>query len=196
MEQSAGRETIATRRRAVPVILAVDACRSSLNALAHRLGHLGHLVVLSDRGAEALDLIAGRGFDLVLIDAGLPDMPGMEVLREIRGARDTADLPVIMLTAGEDGSGPAALTAGADDYCVKPLDFAILFARVERTLARAGRLEELKRSYLALDARIAARAIELGEVRGELAAVRADRNRLAVTIEALHAQPGRSQAAA
>ncbi|WP_256731312.1 response regulator [Sphingomonas sp. dw_22] len=186
---------MATRRRPVPVILAVDDCRSSLNALAHRLGHLGHLVVLSDRGAEALDLIAARGFDLVLLDTRLPDMSGMEVLGEIRGSRHTADLPVIMLADGEDGSGTAALAAGADDYCVKPFDFEIIFARVERTLARAARLEELKRSNLALDARIAARAIELGEVRGELAATRADRSRLAASIQALHVQIGQSQAA-
>jgi DNA-binding response OmpR family regulator len=119
--------------------------------------------VLSDRGAEALDLIAGRGFDLVLLDTRLPDMSGMHVLREIRGSRETADLPVIMLTDRENGAGAEALAAGADDYCVKPFDFECLSARVERTLARAGRIEELKRSNLALDARIAARAIELGE---------------------------------
>jgi DNA-binding response OmpR family regulator len=194
MEQAAGREMIGTRRR-VPVILAVDDSRTTLNALAHRLGHLGHLVVLSDRGTEALDLIAGRGFDLVLLATRLPDMSGMHVLGEIRGSRETADLPVIMLTDRETGAGATALAAGADDYCVKPFDFEVLSARVERTLVRAGRIEELKRSNLALDARIAARAIELGEVRGELAATRADRSRLAASIRALHDELGRSQAA-
>ena len=184
-----------TRRRAVPVILAVDDCRSTLNSLAHRLGHLGHLVVLSDRGGEALDLIAGRGFDLVLLDTRLPDMSGMHVLREIRGSRETADLPVIMLTERENGTGAAALAAGADDYCTKPFDFEILSARVERTLEKAGRINELKRSNLALDARIAARAIELGEVRSELAASRADRTRLVSSICALRDELGRSRAA-
>lgn len=195
MENAVDGGTIGTRRRAVPVILAVDDSRSTLNALAHRLGHLGHLVVLSDRGTEALDLIAGRGFDLVLVAARLSDMSGMHVLSEIRGSRETVDLPVIMLADRENGTGTAALAAGADDYCVKPFDFEILAARVERTLARAGRIEELKRLNLALDARIAARAIELGEVRGELAATRADRSRLAASVRALHDQLGRSQAA-
>lgn len=194
MEQAAVGE-MGARGRAVPVILAVEDSRPSLNALAYRLGHLGHLVVLSDCGTEALDLIAGRGFDLVLLDTRLPDMSGMHVLSEIRGSRDTADMPVIMLTEREDGSGVQALAAGADDYCVKPFDFEVLAARVERTLARARRIEELKRSNLALDARIAARAIELGEMRGELAATRADRNRLAASIRALQAELGRSQAA-
>lgn len=195
MENAVGSGMMGVRRRTVPVILAVDDSRSTLNALAHRLGRLGHLVVLSDRGAEALDLIAGRGFDLVLLDTRLPDMSGMHVLSEIRGSRETADLPVIMLTDRENGAGATALAAGADDYCVKPFDFEILAARVERTLARAGRIEELKRSNLALDARIAARAIELGEVRSELAATRADRTRLAASVRALHDELGRSQAA-
>jgi DNA-binding response OmpR family regulator len=193
MEQAG--EMSGARRRTVPVILAVEDSRTSLNALAHRLGHLGHLVVLSDRGGEALDLIAGRGFDLVLLAMRLPDMSGMHVLSEIRGSRETADLPVIMLVDRENGEGAAALAAGADDYCTKPFDFAVLAARLDRTLTKASRIEELKRSNLALDARIAARAIELGEIRGELAASRADRSRLAASVRALHAELGRSQAA-
>src|ERR1700751_3412960 len=121
MEHAAG-EMIGTRRRAVPGILAVDDSRACLNALAHRLGHLGHLVVLSDRGSETLDLIAGRGFDLGVLGPPPPEMSGMHVLGETRGRREPADLPVIMLTERADGSGAQALAAGADDYCVKPLN--------------------------------------------------------------------------
>lgn len=174
-------------RRAVRSILAVDDSRTNLNVLAHRLGHLGYLVVLSDRGGEALDLISGRGFDLVLLDMMMPGISGIHVLNEIRGAPDTADLPVIMITGRSDpGAAVEALAAGADDYVAKPFAFEVLAARIERTLDRAGRLDSLKRSNLALDARIAARAIELGETRSELAATLADRSRLIASIQALH----------
>ncbi|MEI9927768.1 MAG: response regulator [Sphingomonas sp.] len=171
-------------RRGTRTILAVDADRDDLNALAQRLGHLGYLVVLSDRGGEALDLISARGFDLVLVNMTMPEVSGMSVLKEIRGARDTADLPVIMIA---DRSDPAAkvsaLAAGADDCVAEPYAFEVLAARIERTLARASRFEALKRSNLTLDARIAARAIELGEARTELASALADRARLIASIQ-------------
>ena len=184
MEQELGQEGC---RRARRTILAVDDSRTNLNVLAHRLGHLGHLVVLSDRGAEALDLISARGFDLVLLDMMMPEISGMHVLTEIRGSLDTCDLPVIMITGRSDpGAAVEALTAGADDYIAKPFAFEVLAARIERTLERAARLDALKRSNLALDARIAARAMELGEIRSELAHTRADRTRLIASIQALH----------
>lgn len=183
MEQGTGQDLRRTRR----TILAVDDSRTNLNVLAHRLGHLGYLVVLSDRGAEALDLISARGFDLVLLDMMMPEISGMHVLTEIRGSLDTADLPVIMITGRSDpGAAVEALAAGADDYVAKPFAFEVLAARIERTLERARRIEALKRSNLALDARIAARAMELGEVRSELATTRADRVRLIASIQALH----------
>ena len=174
-------------RRATRTILAVDDSRTNLNVLATRLGQLGYLVVLSDSGAEALDLLQGRGFDLVLLDMMMPEISGMHVLQEIRGSLDTVDLPVVMITGRSDAEGAVqALAAGADDYIAKPFAFEILAARIERTLARASRIEALKRSNLALDARIAARAMELGEARNELATTRADRVRLVASIQALH----------
>ncbi len=176
-------------RRATRTILAVDDSRTNLDVLATRLGQLGYLVVLSSTGAEALDLLQGRGFDLVLLDMMMPEISGMHVLHEIRGSPDTADLPVMMITGRSDpASAVQALAAGADDYVAKPFAFEVLAARIERTLARASRIEALKRSNLALDARIAARAMELGEARNELAAWRADRTRLVASIQALNSE--------
>src|SRR6188768_929813 len=96
---------IAMRRRATRTILAVDDSRTSLGVLAHRLGNLGYLVVLADGGGQALELISARGFDLVLLDKVMPEISGLHVLQEIRGARDTADLPAIILTAQSDPLG-------------------------------------------------------------------------------------------
>jgi len=176
-------------RRALGTILVVDDSRTNLGVLGRRLGHLGYLTVLSDTGAEALDLIAARGFDLVLLDMVMPRLSGVHVLREIRGSRDTVDLPVIMLTGRSDPAAAVeALAAGADDHVAKPFDFDVLAARIARTLSRARRIAELKRSNANLDARIAARAVELGETRTQLAATRADRQRLVASIQALNDQ--------
>jgi two-component system OmpR family response regulator len=183
-------------RRAPRTILAVDDSRTNLNVLGTRLGHLGYMVVLSDSGSEALDLISGRGFDLVLLDMMMPGLSGVQVLQEIRGAPDTIDLPVVMVTSRSDPEAAVqALAAGADDYIAKPFAFEVLAARIERTLERAARIEALKRSNLALDARIAARAIELGEARTELASTRADRTRLIASIQSLHDEVERLHAA-
>lgn len=177
------------RRRNLRTVLVVDDSRTNLNVIGQRLGERGYLVVLSDNGREALDLIAGRGFDLVLLDRVMPGVSGLDVLSEVRGTPDTADLPVIMITAQSDSmSAVEALAAGADDYVAKPFDFDVLLARIERTLNRATRLADLKRAVAAMDARIAARAIELGETRTELAVTLADRARLVSSIQSLNAE--------
>lgn len=177
----------AAARRALGTILVVDDSRTNLTVLGRRLGHLGYLTVLSDNGGEALDLIAARGLDLVLLDMVMPRLNGMQVLREIRGSRETIDLPVIMLTGRSDPAAAVeALAGGADDHVAKPFDFDVFAARIARTLTRARRIAELKRSNANLDARIAARAVELGETRTQLAATRADRQRLVASIQALN----------
>lgn len=175
------------RRGPTRTILAVDDSRVALNVMGKRLASLGYLVVLCDRGAEALDLIAARGFDLVLLDTMMPEMSGTDVLREIRANRETADLPVIMITGRSDPDAAVqALAAGADDHVAKPFAFEVLAARIERVLARAKRIAELKRSNAVLDARIAARAMELGEARVQLAETRADRLRLIASLQTLN----------
>lgn len=175
------------RRGPVRTILAVDDSRTNLNILGRRLGHLGYLVVLSDNGQEALDLIAARGFDLVLLDLVMPVMSGIDVLNEVRGSRETTDLPVIMLTGRSDAAAAIdALAAGADDHVAKPFDFDVLAARIDRVIDRARRIADLKRSNATLDARIAARAMELGEARVELAETRADRLRLIASLQQLN----------
>ncbi|MBW4331990.1 response regulator [Stakelama sp. CBK3Z-3] len=173
-------------------ILVVDDNRTTLNVLGHQLGKLGYLPVLSDSAIRALDLIGAGGFDLVLLDYDMPKMSGIEVLRHVRAAHETTDLPVIMMTGHDDAAAPVgALEAGANDYVARPFAFDVLAARVARTLRDAKQLEELKRFNATLDARIASRAIELGETRVELANLRHDRKRLVRSIDSLTAQVAR-----
>jgi DNA-binding response OmpR family regulator len=166
-------------RRTAQTILAVDRNRASLHALAHRLGQRGHLTVLADHGAEALGLIAARGYDLLLLDTAMPSLSALHVLRTLRTAHDTVDLPIILTFAPNDSDAAlAGFAAGADDCVVSTYDPMLLAARIERALAQAARIADLKRRNLALDARVAARAIELGEIRTELAAARTEWQRL------------------
>ncbi len=100
-----------------------------------------------------------------------------------------------MVTGRSDPAAAVeALAAGADDHVSKPFDFDVLHARIQRVLARGKRIADLKRSNAALDARIAARAMELGETRAELADVRADRLRLVASLQALHDEVERLRA--
>lgn len=189
MEQASARAAAGMRRKATRTVLAAGSSRASLNEIAQRLGNLGYLVVLADSACQALELVSARGFDLVLIDALMPESAALHMLAEIRGSRDTEDLPVIMLSETPDpAAAVAAFGAGADDWLAKPFAFEVLGARIERMLMRAARVEELKRSNLALDARVAARAIELGEAQVELAAARIDRTQLMGSIRQLHDQ--------
>ena len=175
------------RAAGLRTILAVDDSRTNLNVLGKRLGQAGYLVLVSDNGREALDLISGGGVDLVLLDMVMPGVSGVSVLTELRATHQTADLPVIMVTGrSEPSAAVEALAAGADDWIAKPFAFEVLEARIERTLSRADRVADLKRANAALDARIAARAVELGETRADLASSHAERARLIASIQALH----------
>lgn len=85
-------------------------------------------------GNEALDMVDRILPDLVLLDVGLPDIDGFEVLRTLRSA---SDIPVIMLTArDEEIDRVVGLSVGADDYVVKPFSPRELVARIQAVLRR------------------------------------------------------------
>jgi DNA-binding response OmpR family regulator len=168
-------------------ILVIDDSHTALAVMGRRLGRLGYETVLCDTAAGALDQVAARTFDLVLTDMAMPGMSGLQLLRTLRAGAETRDLPVIVLTGRSDPAATVdALAAGADDHVAKPFDFDVLAARISRVIARAQRIAELKHSNAALDARIAERAEALGAVRDELAASRADRQRLVASLQALN----------
>lgn len=92
----------------------------------------GYRVTEARTGAVALSLVEANAPALVLLDLGLPDLDGMEVLARVRERGST---PVIVLTARTlDDQKVAALDAGADDYVVKPFSMAELFARIRVAL--------------------------------------------------------------
>ncbi len=99
----------------------------------------GYSVVEADSGHAALAIVARDVLDLVILDLGLPDVPGEDVLRVL--AR--AEVPVVILTArATEPDRVAGLRAGADDYLVKPFSPRELVARVEAVLRRSRPLPE------------------------------------------------------
>ncbi|MDQ1539588.1 MAG: hypothetical protein QOH29_314 [Actinomycetota bacterium] len=97
----------------------------------------GYRVLIARDGAEALELVATDLPDLILLDVMMPGLDGIEVTRRLRADSRTSTLPIIMLTAKTmTADRVLGLTAGADDYIIKPFDTLELVARVRSTLRR------------------------------------------------------------
>ncbi len=96
-------------------------------------------VVSVASGEEALAMLSVESFDLVVLDLMMPGIDGIEVCRRIRERPETADLPVIMLTArAQETDVERGLTVGATDYVTKPFSPRELMLRVRGALRRAG----------------------------------------------------------
>lgn len=95
----------------------------------------GYNVIICENGQLACEMIASHCPDLVLLDLGLPDMDGMEVLKIVRGWSQT---PVIVVSARNcEADKVQALEAGADDYISKPFGYSELLARIKVALRHA-----------------------------------------------------------
>ncbi len=122
------------------VILAVDDEEHILELLVYNLESNGFRVLTADSGEEGLEILKKEAVDLVLLDIMLPGIDGMEMLKRIRKNPNTAELPVIMLTAkSEEINKVLGLEVGADDYISKPFGIYELVARVKAVLRRSER---------------------------------------------------------
>jgi two-component system KDP operon response regulator KdpE len=117
-------------------VLVVDDEPQLLRALRINLAARHYDVDTADDGESALRSAAARPPDLVVLDLGLPDMDGVEVIRALRG---WTPVPIIVLS-GRAGSSDKvhALDAGADDYVTKPFSLDELLARIRAVTRRAG----------------------------------------------------------
>ena len=123
-----------TTGSAPPRILVVDDEPAILRFLRAGLGSQGYIVVEVASGQAALDAVRQRRADLVVLDLGLPDIDGLEVIRRIR--ETGAMLPIIVLSSRENEAAKvAALDLGADDYVTKPFGIDELLARDPRGAA-------------------------------------------------------------
>jgi DNA-binding response OmpR family regulator len=119
-------------------ILVVEDEADIAGLIKHALERGGDAAVeVVESGDAALESVASRPPDLMILDLNLPVMSGLEVCRLVRGKPKTANLPIIMLTARiSEADRVAGLDLGADDYVTKPFSLRELGARVRAVLRR------------------------------------------------------------
>jgi DNA-binding response OmpR family regulator len=124
-------------------ILVVEDERKVADALRDGLAAEDYIVDVERNGTSAFERVTRDGFDLILLDLGLPGHDGLAILREIR-ARDIPTRVLVLTARDALHDRVLGLDAGADDYLVKPFAFAELVARV-RALLRRGSMSEATR---------------------------------------------------
>ncbi|MDX2147532.1 MAG: response regulator transcription factor [Planctomycetota bacterium] len=119
-------------------VLVVDDERDIVDVLAYNLQRSGYEVSTAGTGRQALELLAARPVDLIILDVMLPELSGTEVASRVRTNPLTTSIPIVMLTAKtEEIDEIVGLTVGADDYITKPFSAKVLMARVDAILRRA-----------------------------------------------------------
>ena len=122
-----------------PLILVVEDDPPVRNLIATTLKTNDYRYLVAANGEAAILEASSHNPDIVLLDLGLPDMDGVQVIRNIRS---WSNLPIIVISArSEDADKIAALDAGADDYLTKPFSVAELLARLRVTQRRLAALE-------------------------------------------------------
>jgi len=121
-------------------VLVVEDERPLLRALAMNLTARGYAVTEAETGTRALTALADKPHDAVVLDLGLPDMSGLDVIRAVRAYTAT---PIIVLSARSGSSDKVeALDLGADDYVSKPFSMDELLARLRATARRSAQIDE------------------------------------------------------
>src|SRR5579862_8264496 len=127
-------------------VLVVDDEPQILRALRINLRARQYDVATAASGTQALDEAAAHPPDLVILDLGLPDMNGVDVIDGLRG---WTAAPIIVLSGRADSSDKVeALDAGADDYVTKPFGMEELLARMRAAVRRGGSAEEVPKIRL------------------------------------------------
>jgi serine phosphatase RsbU (regulator of sigma subunit) len=147
--------------------LVVDDNEDNRYTLLRRLKREGYDdLTAAESGERALDLLATRAFDLVLLDVMMPGLNGYQVLERMRADGRTRDIPVIMISAMDEiESVVRCIELGAEDYLSKPFNPILLRARVGACLEKKRMRDELLRHSLRMERELAsAREIQLSMV--------------------------------
>lgn len=134
-------------------ILIIEDDKTILNFLSISLKTNGYRFETAGSGLEGISLFLANSPDVILLDLGLPDIDGIEVIRQIR---ESSDVPVIVVSArGQEREKVEALDAGADDYITKPFSIGELLARVRvalrKRMPRTAEKKEFRMDGLLID---------------------------------------------
>ena len=147
-----------------PTLLLVEDDPGLVQLLNYNLERAGFLTRVANDGETALLMVKEAKPDLMLLDWMLPGVSGLEVCRRLRRGPQTAQLPILILTArGEEADKVRGLDTGADDFMSKPFSIAELVARLKALLRRAR-------------PGFAAERLEFGDIRMDLVSHRVSRN--------------------
>ena len=139
----------------VPQIMVVDDDQDTVAILAHHLRREGFVPIQANSGAQCLKLVHENEVDVILLDLMMPEMDGFEVVKALRNKPETAEIPIIMITARDDLDARAeGMRLGVSDFMAKPVFRRQLASRVRAQLqvvetarnatATMDRLEALK----------------------------------------------------
>jgi two-component system, cell cycle response regulator DivK len=119
----------------MPKILVVDDDEMNRDMLSRRLLRKGYEVLLAVNGVEAIEKAVSDRPELILMDLSMPVLDGYEATRRLKAEAETADIPIIGLSAhAMVGDREKALAAGCDDYDTKPVELPRLLGKVETFL--------------------------------------------------------------
>lgn len=146
-------------------ILIVDDEEAGREALRRHLKHKGFATLVASDAPSALESLSAHHPDLVLLDVMMPEISGMDLLSQLREQYDATQLPVIMTTAlNQSQEIVEAMRLGANDYVTKPLDFAVVLARIQTQL----KLKQTVAQVLALERDLSQRNMQLQKANREL----------------------------
>jgi two-component system KDP operon response regulator KdpE len=144
-----------------PLVLVIEDEPQLVRFLRATLPPHGYRMVDAATAAQGIVEATSRSPDLVLLDLGLPDIDGVEVVRRIR---EWSAMPIVVVSArGQEADKVEALDAGADDYLTKPFGTSELLARMRVALRHSSRVEESKQAVLVtgdLQIDLAARVVQ------------------------------------
>jgi two-component system cell cycle response regulator len=129
-------------------ILVVDDDMLNRVVLSTNLQEDGYLVEMAENGKQALEMLAAKPFDVVLLDLLMPEMDGYQVLEQMKADSTWRNIPVIVVSSlDEMESILRCIEMGATDYLPKPFDAALLHARINASLA-SKRLHDMELEYI------------------------------------------------
>lgn len=129
-------------------ILVVEDDKQIQNFICYSLDTAGFNHIAASTGRDALSILVSKRVDLMLLDLGLPDLDGMEVIGKVR---EWSEIPIIVVSArDQDKEKVAALDEGADDYLTKPFSAAELLARIRVALRHVCRQSSANKALLCL----------------------------------------------